>query len=624
MKKTFLLIALLSTNLFLFAQRNITIQVNDLPDHPRILLLKGEEESVKQIIASDKCWKEIHQLILAESDKIIDMPCLERKQVGRRLLGVSRKALQRIFFLSYSYRTTGKSRYAKRAEEEMLAVSSFSNWNPSHFLDVGEMTMALAIGYDWLNNQLSPESKEIIRSAIVEKGIKPSMDEKSNRFLKMTNNWNQVCNAGITYGSLAIAEDEPQLAKEMIERALNNMYMEEYSPDGVYPEGAGYWSYGTSFNVMFLSAIEKVFGKDFGLSETQGFKQTAAYAQNMIAPDNRVFTYSDTGGNGKVGLNTTLFWFAQKYKDISILWMQKENLNSVDESIVGNRLLPAIMVWGRGVTVKKITPPEQLMFSGQGHAPVSLMRTSWTDPKAIYLGYKLGSPQVSHAHMDIGSFMVVANGVRWATDFGMQNYESLESKGIKLFDRAQDGPRWKIFRYNNMAHNTLTFDNQLQNVKGYADLKETFQNGKIMFAVSDLTDLYKDQVKTVTRGVAIVNKEYVTVRDEIKTLPKKTTIRWNMLTGTKVQISGNTAILKAKTGEELLLRIDYPVDAKVRTWSTVSPNSYDESNKGTIFVGFEYEAPENTSIVLQVSLIPNINKKKEATFDKNLDQWKSF
>ena len=36
----------------------------------------------------------------------------------------------------------------------MLAVSRFTDWNPTHFLDVGEMVMALAIGYDWLYDSL--------------------------------------------------------------------------------------------------------------------------------------------------------------------------------------------------------------------------------------------------------------------------------------------------------------------------------------------------------------------------------------------------------------------------------------------------------------------------------------
>lgn len=48
-------------------------------------------------------------------------------------------------------------------------------WNPSHFLDVAEMTGGLAIGYDWLYDDLSPESREKIRQAIVAKGLGPAL-----------------------------------------------------------------------------------------------------------------------------------------------------------------------------------------------------------------------------------------------------------------------------------------------------------------------------------------------------------------------------------------------------------------------------------------------------------------
>jgi len=35
-----------------------------------------------------------------------------------------------------------------------LAAARFGDWNPKHFLDVAEMTFALAIWYDWLFDQL--------------------------------------------------------------------------------------------------------------------------------------------------------------------------------------------------------------------------------------------------------------------------------------------------------------------------------------------------------------------------------------------------------------------------------------------------------------------------------------
>ncbi len=45
--------------------------------------------------------------------------------------------------------------------------------------------------------------------------------------------------------------------------------------------------------------------------------------------------------------------------------------------------------------------------------------------------------------MDVGSFVMEANGVRWASDPGMQNYESLESKGMNILEDA-DAQRWTI------------------------------------------------------------------------------------------------------------------------------------------------------------------------------------
>ena len=53
----------------------------------------------------------------------------------------------------------------------MLQAASFPDWNPQHFLDVGEMTMALAIGYDWLYDSLQPDTRRVVREAIIEKDL---------------------------------------------------------------------------------------------------------------------------------------------------------------------------------------------------------------------------------------------------------------------------------------------------------------------------------------------------------------------------------------------------------------------------------------------------------------------
>ena len=115
--------------------------------HPRLLMLAGEEKQIQQTIAADPAWRKMHQIILDESEAIISLPPIERIQIGRRLLDKSREALRRLFYLGYSYRLTNEIKYAQRAEKEMLAIAGFSDWNPTHYLDVGEMTMAMAIGF---------------------------------------------------------------------------------------------------------------------------------------------------------------------------------------------------------------------------------------------------------------------------------------------------------------------------------------------------------------------------------------------------------------------------------------------------------------------------------------------
>jgi hypothetical protein len=587
------------------AQADIIGENFKLPGHPRILLLKGEEIQISKTIANDKIWQKIQTAMIAECDRLVAIQPVERIQIGRRLLDKSREALRRIFMLSYAYRMTNNRAYLQRAEKEMLAIASFSDWNPSHFLDVAEMTMAVAIGYDWLHESLSAESKAIIKEAIIKKGIEPSLNPKHNSWLKAEHNWNQVCNAGMTYGAMAIYEDEPVLAKKIINRALETIgvAMADYGPDGAYPEGYGYWGYGTSFNVMFISAIEKLFGKDFGLSEKPGFLKTAGFLENMTGPSGNPFNYSDAGNTG--GLQPTMFWFAGKTKDPSLLWVERSRLlNENPARHVRDRLLPVLFIWSNGISINQITPPKKTMWAGKGKNPVSLMRTSWTDTNAIYLAMKGGSVSVNHAHMDIGSFVMEADGIRWAMDFGMQSYETLESKGIQLFGRTQDAQRWTVFRYTNLVHNTLTIDSQHQRVKGYAPIIKFSDAPMLMTAVTDMSEVYNNVVTKSVRGFAVVNKQYIVIRDELTTLPKETLVRWNMLTPADVKITGaNTAEL-TKNGKKLLLQVNSPATVEMKTWTTEPPNSYDAANPGTIMVGFEVKVPAGSNAVLEVSLIP--------------------
>ncbi len=613
-----IIIILLMACMEISAQPDSSAFILRLTEHPRILLPKGEEDAIRNNIAADEIWKKIDGFLISECDKIIGNPPVERVLIGRRLLDKSREALRRIFDLSYAWRMTSEKKYFDRALKEMLAVSSFIDWNPSHFLDVAEMTMAVSIGYDWLYGGLSAADRNTIKTAIVEKGLNPSLLPENSGWVKAYHNWNQVCNAGMTYGALAVFEDEPDLATQIIKRATGSIKlpMGDYEPGGTYPEGYSYWGYGTSFNIMFLSAMEKAFGNGYGPEISPGFLKTASYLTNMTGPTGKSFNYSDAGSGG--GVNPAMFWFARQLNDPSVLWSERLHLETKD--LPNDRLLPAVMIWGAGITMEKITPPLKLMWVGQGKNPVALMRTSWTEKDAIFVGFKAGSPSVNHGHMDAGSFIMEADGERWAMDFGMQDYNSLETAGVDLWNMKQNSQRWQVYRYNNYVHNTLTVNDSLQEVYGYSVISQYSDNPSLMNAITDLTFLYRDDLKKAKRGIAIVDKKYVMVRDEIETKNKETKVRWNMLTSANVTVVGKDVEL-TKNGRKLDVRVISPSGAELKTTGTVPPHSYDAPNPGTTLVGFEIVIPANSKEDLVVLLLPEGAVENEIITAIGLGSW---
>ena len=309
------------------------------------------------------------------------------------------------------------------------------------------------------------------------------------------------------------------------------------------------------------------------------------------------------------------------YHKMRFRWMEKNFLQNDDYSLfTGSRMLPALMIWGKDVPLDKIQEPTSKVYTAQGKNPICLMRTSWSDPNAIFLGFKTGAASVNHAHMDVGSFVVEADGVRWAMDFGSQNYESLESKGMNIFGRTQDAVRWTIFRMNNYSHNTLTFNDQLQKVTGYAKIDRYSDNPDFMNAVSDITSMYDGDIKKAVRGVGIKDQEYIVIKDEVTTTNKTTMVRWNMVTSAEVELTQNGAVLK-KDGKTLFLKVKGPQSIKMKTWETAPKTDYDAENPGTIMVGFECKLPANTNESFEVILIPSSVETDGQFLDKNLDEW---
>jgi hypothetical protein len=409
------------------------------------------------------------------------------------------------------------------------------------------MTHAFAIGYDWLYDVWTPEQRAELQQAIVEKGLKAALPlyRAHSGWTRARHNWNQVCNGGIGMGALALADVEPQLAGETLHDALESIQlaMAEFAPDGAWKEGPGYWNYATSYNVVFLAGLETALGTDFGLSQIGAFKQTGLFPIYLTGPLGRTFNYAD-GGDETI-FAPQMFWLARKFNQPVLAWHERLTTKPTALDLLWHD--PA------GTNPKAAGLPLDRYFRG---AEVAVLRSDWENPQAVYVGFKAGDNKANHSHLDLGSFVFDAAGVRWAMDLGADDYNLPDYFGRQ---------RWNYYRLRAEGQNTLVIDPTEapdQDPSAKTRITRFESTPKRAFAIADLTAAYEKNASRVWRGIALLDREKLLVQDEIQA-GKPIELWWFMHTPASVRIEddGHTATLE-QVGTQLRAEILSPANAK--------------------------------------------------------------
>jgi hypothetical protein len=578
------------------------------PTHPRLLIEPNHWSAIKAQAETDPLLAQLTGQLLIEADYLMEQPPLERIQEGRRILSISREAFRRITIWAMARHLADDPGYAKRAEEEMRQLVRFRDWNPSHFLDVAEMTAAVAIGYDWLYDDLDADARETIRQGILRHGLEPGLKaiRRGTWWAAYRNNWNQVCFGGLTLGALAVADESPEIAREILKAAREGIAngLGVYAPDGIYPEGPGYWGYGTLYQCLMIDALRSALDTSWDLEETPGFLQSARAQVQLTGPTGRFFNFAD-GGAGP-SLQSALFWFARELNEPELLQGKRtilaNRLAQQEDARRGKGLGILPVLWWPESPAVAASPSLPLAWKGEGSHPVAVFRSSWSDPDALYLACKGGQVDHGHAHLDAGSFVLDANGVRWAVDLGAQSYHSLESKGIELWDRGQNADRWDVFRLNNRSHNTLTIDDALHRVDGVAGFTH-FDSSR---AELDLSPVFQGQADKVTRRFDVSGHK-VTITDHLQGLEPGAKVRWTMATRAKVEVEDSKATLRQE-GESLEITMQQPGGGQLRVIPADPPDDgFNAPNPDTYLLIVDAIAP--ASGVLNIEMLFEPKKK---------------
>lgn len=601
--------------------------------HPRLFMSQADFEDLKTKVSEGRTENiflyRIHNAIISRADELLAKPDDISETLdasGRRLLPMSKKTLDGIWHHSYAYRMSGDRKYLAAAKKILANVCGFSYWtnreNP-HYLDVAEMTLAVAIAYDWLYYDLTLEERTKAHQCIRDFAFDTY---KTNGFQKdnataSTSNWNQVCFCGLGCAAIALYEKDKQRCFDLLERLIpsNKRALEHiYKPNGVYPEGYTYWSYGTGMQTVLLTALEHAFGTTNGLEDVEGFMKTGDYMLFMNGPAGQVFSYSDCTADGEYG-KVAMWYFAAKQNDLSLLANEVRLFNKLSKypGDQFSRILPVIPAMTKNVTLGDLSqtmPAKEIFVSNNEDEPLHLMmiHTGWkfnADDK--YVGFKGGSPSYSHGHMDVGSFVYDAFGQRWSHDLGMETYTTMESNlGIAdAWSLKSGSPRWTVFRLGNKGHSTLLINGAEQNVAGRGVITAFEDNATAKGATMDLTSIYSAEVKSVSRQIRLYGNELI-ITDVIETLPDKAAdVQWRMLTPANVFMEQSLKRERMVSGgKTLYLRADASdsnISPVYTTWNASGEYSWEKSNKGMTVAGYTCTIPKGRKVTLTTKLTPN-------------------
>ncbi len=557
-------------------------------EHTRLLASQDDFDRLKGLIETDSTYAAWFKRFVTKYGK--DSSTYKNAGTSKfdlednyRLLSVSRDIMNRVLPLALLYKLTGDTDYAAAVVKDLNALTKFKDpmtgtrsWHPEHFLDTGEIMWAFALGYDWCYDYFTDDQRESYEDAVWEMGYGAAFgfgdlydwwaaddaQEKWDAYVeeigkgytysgkncwpypngtpseKWTNNWSTVCNGGMTAMALAFANVDDTF-REYSERLLDCVtycipacLKISYAPDGGYPEGPGYWSYGTTYAAVLFCNLRSATGSSYGFFNCAGFGESFYFVCDT-AGEGGVWNYHDAGSGNN---DTAIF---SMYANLS------------GDSNIGAYRYDRLMNGGATVSYWDLIfydpanygdSIEMSLDSYYKGIRTVTFRSSWDEENPLFCGLHGGDNNASHGQLDIGNFILEYGSTRFFIDLGSDEYNLTygDSLAVRYFTLPY---RHWYYRMRAEGHNTLvvnpskvdtndTSSNSNQNGRQFDQLYSAtsdvlkFDSGDSMaYAVVDMGCAYLD-ASSGQRGMWVINdRSAVVIQDEVK-FTKASTVYW--------------------------------------------------------------------------------------------------
>lgn len=206
-----------------------------------------------------------------------------------------------------------------RARDWLLAAAG---WNPAGTTSRGytdewafRVNVALAWGYDWLHEDLSPDERDIVRAALLARTRETADHVISNARIQLfpfDSHAVRAVSAVLVPASMALLGEADE-AEGWLDYAVEFLFT-VYSPwgdeQGGWAEGAHYWMTGMAYLIEAANLLRAATGLD--LYHRPFFQNTADFPLYTKAPETRRTTFGDDATQGdrlciKMGYNVRQF-----------------------------------------------------------------------------------------------------------------------------------------------------------------------------------------------------------------------------------------------------------------------------------------------------------------------------
>ena len=508
----------------------------EVGEHPRIWATKADFERIKQEVATSEIKKEWFEKIKTHTENYImkiELPEYGTTDGIRMRVHCDRIRLV-LGWTGFMYQMTGDEKYAEHAWTwmEKMGVGSYPDWNHAkHWLDTGTFMIAYANGYDWFYDWMNEEQRKLVRDTIVQFGLE---EYKKSRFwhAKGYDNWNSVINAGVIMSAIAIMDEEPEIAKDVVGPAIESIEgtIIGLAPDGGCLEGPSYWQLVIESCVEGAWALQMINPTAYGLINSPGFAEAGWFPFALAGKD--TLNYGNAGAVDVATLDSKdLFWLAAINDD-------EDLRNYRYKLMIDNNIDPDFREMIACVGDPSTEFSALALDKKYRIVETAAIRSGWNAETMLFGGIHAGQTTIANGDLDTGNFYIDSFGDRFVCDLPIENYNLPGYNNAKYRERGE-------------GHNLMIFnpDDRGDDIEldGFAKIDRFESNEVSAIMTTDITCNYKSYIQSAVRGMRFVNgRTSIILQDEVKS-ENANEVYWFMHTQALNPIiseDGKTAILE--------------------------------------------------------------------------------